>query len=189
MLYISGSRRSARGLPGGRETQRGGPWDAFQKTNLKKALKVILWQLSCCSLVLYWCSCRPSKAFAWLWQSYMPPPGSVGVLSTWHCYFGGRGLKILGIPALYKHLSHNKQAQMSWRGIVSPFTDQNKNCCCFHFAHAMSWPKCSELHKLQRTAFKQRQTSAETLFWYSLINPKHIKTHNTITVTTALSRR
>ncbi len=31
---------------------------------------------------------------------YMPPPGSMGVPSLWHCYFGGRRLKSLGTPVL-----------------------------------------------------------------------------------------
>ena len=33
-------------------------------------------------------------------QHYIPHPGSVGVASLWHRYFGGRGLKSLGTPGL-----------------------------------------------------------------------------------------
>ncbi len=31
---------------------------------------------------------------------YMPLPGSLGVPSLWHCYFGGCGLECLGTPVL-----------------------------------------------------------------------------------------
>ena len=37
-------------------------------------------------------------------QHYIPHPGSVGVASLWHRYFGGRGLKSLGTPVLEHHL-------------------------------------------------------------------------------------